>query len=439
VPGLSTVTIGAHDARLRLFAGHPRVAGAEPLNGALAGQVDGDVRPFVERAEGVGPRPAGGAVPELNVGWSLAAASGDVVGVRLVTARSLGTGSGRETRRTLWYDGAAGAVRSSADLLNGPSALSRLAALVASRVSAPAVPAKITADPGAVLSSLGFNGHGDLVAEFSDGSVAPAEAGRVAVVLGHAAYEPLLSPFGRRARDAALAVRPEPERPTGTAQPERPTGTAAPSSPRAAPRADCRVAKCVALTFDDGPGPGTGRLLDMLAARGARATFFVVGANAAAYPAVLRRMHREGHEIGNHTQAHRDLARLPALRVNSEIQLAQEVVRSATGRAPTLLRPPYGEGGGAVARIARSQGLAQILWNGDGDDQEGADARAIADRAVSQARPGGIIRMHDVREASVDAVPEILDRLERDGYAVVTVSALLAGRSLVPGSTSGGR
>jgi peptidoglycan/xylan/chitin deacetylase (PgdA/CDA1 family) len=177
----------------------------------------------------------------------------------------------------------------------------------------------------------------------------------------------------------------------------------------------------------------------MLAARGARATFFVVGANAAAYPAVLRRMHREGHEIGNHTQAHRDLARLPALRVNSEIQLAQEVVRSATGRAPTLLRPPYGEGGGAVARIARSQGLAQILWNGDGDDQEGADARAIADRAVSQARPGGIIRMHDVREASVDAVPEILDRLERDGYAVVTVSALLAGRSLVPGSTSGGR
>ncbi|WP_378285658.1 polysaccharide deacetylase family protein [Actinomadura rugatobispora] len=453
VPGLSTVTLGEHDARIRLFAGYPRIAGAEPLNGALAGQVDGDVRPFAERAAGTGPRPPDGAVPELNVEWSLAAASGDVVGVRLVTARSPGpSGSGGgETRRTIWYDGAAGAsgaVRSSADLVNGPSALSRLASLVAARVAAPAVPAKLTADPRGVFSSLGFNGQGDLVTEFSDGSVAPAPAGRVAVVLGHAAYEPLLSPFGRRARDAALAVRPEltlrtapsppPDR-AGTAPPGRPTGSAPPPSPRTAPQADCRVAKCVALTFDDGPGPDTGRLLDMLAERDARATFFVVGANAAAHPALLRGMHAKGHEIGNHTHAHRVLARLPALRINSEIQRTQEAVRSATGRAPTLLRPPYGEGGGAVARIARSQGLAQILWNGDGDDLADTDPRAIADRVVSQARPGGIVRLHDVRAASVDAVPAVLDRLDGDGFRFVTVSALLAGRSLVPGSTSGGR
>ena len=464
VPGLSTVTIGGREAGARLFAGHPRITGAEPLNGALAEQVDGDVRRFQERVVASSPRPEGGAVPELNVEWSLAAASGDVVGVRLVTARSTGTDGGKpgrtgggaapgtpagETRRTLWYDGAAGVVRPSADLVNGASALARLASLVAARIRAPAVPARITADPRAVFASLGFSEQGDLVAEFSDGQVAPPQAGRVAVALGHTVYEPLLSPFGRRARDAALAVRPRltlrtasPSGPSPSPPASAPASPSVSSSsfpPPASPQPDCRVAKCVALTFDDGPGPETERLLDGLAGRSARATFFVVGANAAAHPAVLRRMHREGHEVGNHTQAHRDLARLPALRVNSEIQRTQQAVRSATGRAPTLLRPPYGDGGGEVARIARSQGLTQVLWNADGDDRPGADRRAIADRAVAQARPGGVIRLHDVRPASVDAVPEILDRLRRDGYSFVTVSTLLGARAMAPGPSPGRR
>ncbi|MFI0352753.1 polysaccharide deacetylase family protein [Actinomadura sp. 9N407] len=417
VPGLMPVTRSGGGDRHRLFASYPRISGAGALSGALARAQDEQVRRFTERTS------RGPSVPELNIEWSLTAASGDVVGVRLVTSAF----PGGTTRRTFWYDGAAGAVRSSADLVDGPG---RLAALVRAKEPG-AVPAK--AGPEA-FSSLAFNDQGDLVVEFSDDAVAAGTAGaaeptgtpgRVAVALGHREYEPLLSAFGRRARDAALAPRPV----LRLGPPESPT-LAASRSP--APQADCRTAKCVALTFDDGPGPDTGRLLDALAERGARATFFVVGGNAAAQPELLRRQRAEGHEIGNHTHAHRDLSRLPALRISSDIQRTQEVIRSATGHGGMLLRPPYGAVNGTVTGVARSLGLVQIRWTAD-PERDGDGAAAIAGRAVALARAGGIIRMHDVRPASVDAVPEILDRLARDGYSFVTVSALRAGRRSGPG------
>jgi peptidoglycan/xylan/chitin deacetylase (PgdA/CDA1 family) len=437
VPGLMPVTRGGRDERHRVFASYPRIAGAQALTDALARAEDEQVRWFTERAG------AGSFSPELNTVWSLTAASGEVVGVRLVTSMFLGT-SGSTARRTFWYDGAARRVRPSSGLVTRPD---RLAALVRAKIGPRAARARVT--PGA-FSSLAFNDQGDLVAEFSDPAVAPGPpaAGRIAVAIGHKEYEPLLSSFGRRARDAALAARPalrlgSPE--TSRPAPETPVLSGARSP---APQADCRTARCVALTFDDGPGPDTARLLDALAERGARATFFVVGGNAAARPGLLRRQRAEGHEIGNHTQEHRDLSRLPTLRINSEIQRTQEVIRATTGQGGTLLRAPYGAVNGTVNGVARSLGLAQVPWTSDPErpgrwheephaephrEPHGDGAAAIAGRAVAQARPGGIIRMHDVRPASVDAVPEILDRLAEAGYHFVTVSALRSGRRSGPG------
>ncbi|KAB2344375.1 polysaccharide deacetylase family protein [Actinomadura rudentiformis] len=432
VPGLTAVTRSEQNRHRRLFAGYPSIAGAEPLTRALARAVDAQIRPFKASTRKPSTLP-GGNVPELNVQWSLAAASGDVVGVRLVSDRFMGT-SGGESRQTLWYDGTARAVRPSAALVEGKAGLAALTEVVRTRLGTETNPSQVRADPS-TFTSIVFNEQGDMVVEFSDYSVAPGAAGRIAAALPHATYGPLLSEFGRRAHDAAVATPPRLalRSPAVTTRPSAAPSTRGPTSPRT----DCAKAKCIALTFDDGPGPYTARLLDMLAGRKARATFFVVGANADAVPELLRREVAEGHEIGNHTQSHRDLSRLPAMRVNSDIHRTDEIVRAATGKAPTLLRPPYGAGNATVAEVARSLGMPQILWDVDTHDGHDHDPRGVADRAVSKARPGAVILMHDIHRGSVDAVPRILQRLQDKGYTFVTVSELLAGQRVTPGARYG--
>jgi peptidoglycan/xylan/chitin deacetylase (PgdA/CDA1 family) len=221
-----------------------------------------------------------------------------------------------------------------------------------------------------------------------------------------------------------------------------PAGGASPSpTPRAAlpialpPRAhiNCAVAKCVALTFDDGPLPGTAKLLDTLAARKARATFFVVGINVAAYPGLVRRAAVEGHEIGNHSWSHTDLGRSSKKKIESEIGRTQEAVRRVTGLPPTLFRPPYGSTDAQVAAVARRHRVAQFIWSADTFDWRDRNPSVVMRRAVRDARPGGIILMHDIHATTVAAVPRILDRLAAKGYVFVTITELYSGRSFAPG------
>lgn len=438
VPGLTAVTRNEQDDVRHLYAAYPKIPGADALTAELAKAVDDQIRPFVaDTSDDESPPLPGGGAPELNVQWSLAAADGDVAGVRLVTWQFLGA-SGGETRRTLWYDGRARAARSSADLLNGAKGLAELAAQVRDRLGSQANPAQVTPD-ARTFSSLAFNERGDLVVEFGDYTVAPGSAGRVAVALDRSVYDPMLSEFGRRARDAALAPNPRLALGSPLSAPAAPGSSPAAPPPAPGARADCSRLKCVALTFDDGPGPYTRRLLGMLAERRARATFFVVGHNAEAHPDLIREEAAAGHEIGNHTQSHRDLSRLPTLQVNSDVQRTQDILRSALGRPPTLLRPPYGATNGTVANVAKSLGLRQIMWSVDTEDWRDRDARIVADRAVRHARPGAIILMHDIHGTTVDAVPRILERLAGKGYTFATVDDLLATHNVPPGGRYGGR
>ncbi|MGI5163297.1 polysaccharide deacetylase family protein [Spirillospora sp. CA-253888] len=432
VPGLTTVTRNEQDGRRHLYAAYPKIPGADALSEALARAEDERVRPFLDNLPDREARP-GGAVPELNIKWSLAAASGSVVGVRLVASEFTGASAG-ESRRTLWYDGRTGLVRSSADLVDGGQGLRGLVEQVRRRLAGKGDPGRVTAE-AATFPSLAFNDTGDLVVEFSDYAVAPGSAGRVAVVLDRAAYEPLLSDFGRRARAAAQAPHPRLELDGTSGLAATGTTLTAPASPV---QADCARAKCIALTFDDGPGPYTARLLDDLAAAKARATFFVVGDNADVHADLLRREAAEGHEIGNHTQSHRDLSRLSAVKVNSDVQRTQQVVRTTVGRAPTLLRPPYGATNATVAGVARSLGLRQIMWSVDTEDWRDRDAAVVADRAVRHARPGAVILMHDIHKTTVDAVPDVLRRLAAKGYTFVTVSELPEAKNVPPGGRFGG-
>ncbi|MBW8485658.1 polysaccharide deacetylase family protein [Actinomadura parmotrematis] len=414
VPELETVTRDVRDPARNVFTAYPEVPGARPLSDALAAAEAAEVGAF-ERETARPPGPGAG-VPELNVRWSLVAAAGDVAGVRLVAARASAAGV-RETRRTLWYDGADGRAHASADLLDGPRGVAGLAALVRARAGATAGPSRIGAGPAA-FPSLAFTASGALAVELAD----PAPGERQApVLLEPASYRPLLSAFGRRARDAALT--PHPRLTLAPLPPAAPqTAVTRPAAPAA--RTDCARARCVALTFDDGPGPRTAGVLDALRDAGARATFFVVGDSAAVHQDLLRRIAAGGHEIGNLTGSHRDLSRLTAVQVNGEVQPTQDIVRTVVGRAPVLLRPPYAATNPTVAGVARSLGVREVLWTLDSGDLADDDAASVAARVARGVRPGSVVLLHDTRASAAGALPSLLQALRAAGYTFVTVSEL---------------
>jgi peptidoglycan/xylan/chitin deacetylase (PgdA/CDA1 family) len=195
---------------------------------------------------------------------------------------------------------------------------------------------------------------------------------------------------------------------------------------------DCHVRKCIALTFDDGPVTGTAKLLDILKAHGAHATFFILGQQVANNQDILKREATEGHQIGNHTFDHAKLTGAPRAKVEDELIRTQEAILQVTGTAPTILRPTYGYSDKQVNEIAKQMGLAQILWTVDTVDWKDRNTALVKKRVLAGAKPGHIVIMHDIRPTSVDAVPDILTTLSKQGYAFVTVSELYGGK-LIPG------
>ncbi|MBU5423930.1 polysaccharide deacetylase family protein [Cellulomonas hominis] len=248
---------------------------------------------------------------------------------------------------------------------------------------------------------------------------------------------------GAHARAGTAAVAPSP---TSAASPtSAPSPTADPSpavaaspvevapAPDPAPAVDCDVARCVALTFDDGPGPSTAALLDELADRDVPATFFVIGQQAAARPDLVARERAEGHAVGNHTWDHPDLTTLAPDAVADELDRTARTVRDATGSAPVLVRPPYGAVDDPVLSVLAGRGETAVLWDVDTEDWKNRDVAETTRRALAGAHPGAIVLMHDIRPTTVQAVPGIVDELRAQGYTLVTVPELL-GERVQPGA-----
>lgn len=201
---------------------------------------------------------------------------------------------------------------------------------------------------------------------------------------------------------------------------------------------DCAVDKCVALTFDDGPGPFTDRLLGVLADAGAKATFFMIGNKVAANPEGARRVAEAGMEIGNHTWEHPNMTTIPARFVPEQLSKAQDAIAAATGQTPTLWRPPGGLTDAAVNAVAAKEQLAGILWDVIPFDWiNDSDTPATRYMLMTQIRPGSVVLFHDTYSSTVDLVYQFLPVLKANGYRLVTVSQLLGRRA--PGSVYGGR
>ncbi|MEI6666537.1 MAG: polysaccharide deacetylase family protein [Acidobacteriota bacterium] len=192
----------------------------------------------------------------------------------------------------------------------------------------------------------------------------------------------------------------------------------------------------VALTFDDGPNePYTSRVLDALKHADVKATFFLLGANAERYPAVIRRIVDEGHELGNHTMDHEVLPLKGPGHIRSTIRAASDVIERAGGVRPRLFRAPHGWRNPWVDRIARDEGCEPVAWTLGVYDTDDPGSAAIGQRVVDGLSNGCIILLHDGRglddrpdvSQMIAALPGIIDQAKRRGYRFATVSRLLAG------------
>lgn len=189
----------------------------------------------------------------------------------------------------------------------------------------------------------------------------------------------------------------------------------------------------IALTFDDGPDrTTTTKLLDGLAQRGVRATFFVVGEMVPGKEDIIARMTAEGHQIGIHTYDHVRLTGLNTADFQAQVGRTGELLGELTGREDLCIRPPYGMVDAGVEKKAPS---ALILWSIDPEDWKYKDAARVAGHVVSQAKDGDIILLHDIYPTSVEAALNIVDTLHQRGFLFVTVEELAQARhvALEPG------
>ncbi|MEO1856675.1 MAG: polysaccharide deacetylase family protein [Rubritalea sp.] len=193
-----------------------------------------------------------------------------------------------------------------------------------------------------------------------------------------------------------------------------------------------RSRKLIALTFDDGPNPShTPRLLDMLRRRNVKATFYVTGERAANHPDIIRRIVSEGHEIGNHTWTHPNLKKLSDDRVRRELNKTRDAIVNACGVQPRTMRPPYGSMYQKQREwVYREYGYPIVLWDVDPLDWKKPGPSVVAQRLISGTRNGSILLVHDLHGSSVDAMPQTIDTLLRKGYQFVTVSQLIAQKSV---------
>jgi len=183
--------------------------------------------------------------------------------------------------------------------------------------------------------------------------------------------------------------------------------------------------KSVALTFDDGPNPyATPLILDALAERRVRATFFILGRHAEQWPDLVKRVAAEGHSIGNHGYFHRKLHFKSPTYVRNDLTLGTRAIEQIAGVHPRLFRAPHGFRSPWVTPIARSLGQRTVGWSFGVWDSDRPGRDVIVERILEGAKPGSILLLHDGdgydphgdRVQTAQAVPLIVDSLQKQGY-----------------------
>jgi len=189
--------------------------------------------------------------------------------------------------------------------------------------------------------------------------------------------------------------------------------------------------KLVALTFDDGPsGRYTRALLDGMAQRDIKATFFLCGYRMEQYPDLVQKILASGHEIGLHGYSHKPMEAMCLQDIRKELEKTAKLLPESS--PAVFLRPPGGACSRTVAAAAQEQGLALLLWSVDPRDWATNDARAVEASVLETVRDGDVILLHDMTDSSVKAALSIMDKLQAQGFRFVTVSELASTRGITP-------
>lgn len=179
----------------------------------------------------------------------------------------------------------------------------------------------------------------------------------------------------------------------------------------------------IALTFDDGPKrETTSQLLDILAQRNIKASFFILGQNISGNEDLLKRMKDEGHVIGSHSMYHYNLSQMDMTALKKDFNDMDDKIKTVFKEPFHYIRPPYGAANKQVAEVAKRP---LVQWSVDSKDWSSKNTQSIINQVTQNTTPGAIILMHDIYAETINAVPAIIDNLTQQGYNFVTVDALL--------------
>lgn len=237
------------------------------------------------------------------------------------------------------------------------------------------------------------------------------------------------TPAPEASADEQAALTPSP-----TAVPEAAPTPETTLTPMATPTPLPKMEGAMALTFDDGPGAYTDRLLDCLESAGAKATFFLVGQEISDYPEAVERMAALGCEVGGHSYTHTDMTLLTADDIIAEVWATNQEIESLTGQPATVFRPPYSTIDDNILSNAKNP---IILSSASLNDKEAADAETLAESIINAAADGAVLELHDTNEITVAACEIAIPRLTEMGLRLLTVHELAAekGVELANGTT----
>jgi peptidoglycan-N-acetylglucosamine deacetylase len=185
-------------------------------------------------------------------------------------------------------------------------------------------------------------------------------------------------------------------------------------------KVDCTLAKCVAITFDDGPDKYTLQYLKILKVP---ATFFVVGKNVQAKPNIVKQISEEGHQVCNHSWNHANLAKLSPRAVDDQIQKTDEAITTVIGNKYKLcFRFPYG----SVPRnfFKTHSNLLHIAWTSDSMDWRYKDPKIQYNNVMKLVPANGVVLFHDVHPGALKTAPMVISDLQKKGYTFVTIDEL---------------
>ena len=267
--------------------------------------------------------------------------------------------------------------------------------------------------------ALAFSADGDLVVQ--------PQGGKKGVLIPEKKVSPMLTELGLRAKAGAQYATPTEAAAEFEATDPALVGVPAKGKdprPTLGLGTDCTKKKCIAITFDDGPVPETQEVLDALAKEEVPATFFVLGTSVDAAPDMVTRTAAAGMELGSHNQVHNAMTSVGDERLAKQLDQSAGTIRKLAGQDPLFMRPPYGDHNKRVDAQIAKKGMSVAMWSVDTLDWKNKDTASILSKLDAQGESGGVVLMHDIHQSTRAAVPELITKLKKDGYTIVTLAEM---------------